>query len=159
MQKFNIPTPSQGFYTVTNILSTEQCSHIVDWIPEEGTDGWTGLVHEKQEISPEYAEYIPRRYRCDEKMKEYISEQTGFPSPIMWICKYLEGEGCETHVDSTNVVNIKLNNDYTGGDLILKDRFPIDELGVGDAVVFNKTIRHRVKPVTTGIRYSLIIAI
>ena len=63
MQKFNIPTPSQGFYTVTNILSTEQCSHIVDWIPEEGTDGWTGLVHEKQEISPEYTEYIPRRYR------------------------------------------------------------------------------------------------
>jgi hypothetical protein len=54
-------------------------------------------------------------------------------------------------------VLISLNNDYTGGDLILFDDEKI-ELNAGDAVVFpsNFLYPHRITPITKGIRYSCV---
>ena len=55
---------------------------------------------------------------------------------------------------------IQLNNDYTGGDLQMKIDEKEDNItfenGIGNLFVFLSEINHRVTPVDSGIRYSLV---
>ena len=53
----------------------------------------------------------------------------------------------------TNI--ILLNDNFEGGEFELKDYGSI-ELNIGDCLNFKSTLDHRVKPVTKGIRYSLV---
>ena len=53
----------------------------------------------------------------------------------------------------TNI--ILLNDNFEGGEFELKD-YGIIKLNIGDCLNFKSALKHRVKPVTKGIRYSLV---
>jgi PKHD-type hydroxylase len=56
-------------------------------------------------------------------------------------------------------VVIQLNNDYTGGELLYKnidDDVIIFERGCGNMFIFNSKIEHKVNPINTGVRYSIV---
>lgn len=81
--------------------------------------------------------------------------------------KYDVGEYYDWHTDSDNQnkhrycsIVIQLNDDYEGGDLEFKNinenetlRF---ERGAGNLFIFFSDILHRVTPITSGVRYSLV---
>ena len=70
------------------------------------------------------------------------------------------------HTDSSDVLSdrycsmvIQLNDEYTGGELEIKDNDNNEitlEKGLGNLFLFYSYIIHRVKPVTYGARYSLV---
>jgi PKHD-type hydroxylase len=71
------------------------------------------------------------------------------------------------HEDSAEGVNqerycsmvIQLNEEYTGGELQIKDKDDNEitlEKGLGNLFLFYSHLTHRVKPITTGTRYSLV---
>ena len=72
------------------------------------------------------------------------------------------------HTDSTGFdyyakrfcsVVIQLNNEYDGGELLYKDHNnDVVEFkkGVGNLFIFNSSISHKVKPIISGERYSLV---
>jgi PKHD-type hydroxylase len=70
------------------------------------------------------------------------------------------------HVDSTNDVYpdryysaiVLLNDEYSGGDLeiIESNQKTIIEKNIGNLILFPSSYRHRVSPVLTGKRYSLV---
>jgi PKHD-type hydroxylase len=80
--------------------------------------------------------------------------------------KYGVGDYYDWHTDSDNnfeyrfcSVVIQLNDDYTGGVLELKktdDTIYQFEEGTGNLFIFLSNMLHRVTPVETGIRYSLV---
>jgi len=81
--------------------------------------------------------------------------------------EYKEGEFYDWHVDSTSLVErerfvsivIQLNDTYSGGHLEIKNTkaelIPIENK-IGSLYVFNSRLLHRVSPVESGIRYSLV---
>jgi len=82
--------------------------------------------------------------------------------------KYDVGEHYDWHTDSDNSslfknrfcsIVIQLNNDYTGGNLEYKDATNVIhefERGIGNLFIFYSALEHRVVPVETGVRYSLV---
>lgn len=50
---------------------------------------------------------------------------------------------------------VLLNDSFTGGEMEF-DSFGIMNMSVGDAVSFDPYIRHQVRPITSGVRYSLV---
>ena len=81
--------------------------------------------------------------------------------------KYKEGDYFDWHTDSTDTVYrdrftsivIQLNNEYVGGVLEIKnlkgELVPIENK-IGTLYIFNSRLVHRVTPVETGVRYSLV---
>ena len=54
---------------------------------------------------------------------------------------------------------IQLNEEYTAGELLYEDinkNVITFKSGVGNMFIFNSNIQHKVNPITTGIRYSLV---
>ena len=81
--------------------------------------------------------------------------------------EYKEGEYFDWHTDSTDTVYrdrftsivIQLNNEYTNGILEIKNlkgELVLIENKIGTLYIFNSRLLHRVTPVTTGTRYSLV---
>ena len=50
---------------------------------------------------------------------------------------------------------VLLNDSFTGGEMEF-DTFGIMNMSVGDVVSFDPYIRHQIRPVTSGVRYSLV---
>ena len=70
-----------------------------------------------------------------------------------------EDSGNENEVFSTRYCSmvIQLNDEYTGGELQIKDKDGNEitlEKGLGNLFIFYSHLTHRVKPITTGTRYS-----
>jgi len=80
----------------------------------------------------------------------------------MAVIKYLEGDCFPRHIDRDKNyelnrdflynVNLKLNDEYEGGEFFLKDNLFYAE--VGDVYHYKSTEFHEVKPITKGIRYT-----
>ena len=70
------------------------------------------------------------------------------------------------HTDSDAIMKerycsmvIQLNDEYTGGELQIKDKDDNEitlEKGLGNLFIFYSHLTHRVKPIITGTRYSLV---
>ena len=70
--------------------------------------------------------------------------------------KYTKGDHFDWHEDynQINTIVILLNDDFEGGEFEVKDTEPLN-LKTGDCVMIPSLVSHRVKPITSGIRYSL----
>jgi Rps23 Pro-64 3,4-dihydroxylase Tpa1-like proline 4-hydroxylase len=77
------------------------------------------------------------------------------------VLKYIEGDYFPRHIDRGETgfnrdflynINLKLNDDYEGGDFLLNDKVFVAE--VGDVYHYKSTEFHEVKPITKGIRYT-----
>jgi PKHD-type hydroxylase len=107
--------------------------------------------------------------RLKNKLKNSFSingvEVTGLGS--FQFTEYKEGEYFDWHVDSTDKVFtnrfvsivIQLNDNYTDGLLEIKnikgENVPIENK-IGTLYIFNSKLVHRVTPVKSGVRYSLV---
>lgn len=83
--------------------------------------------------------------------------------------EYKIGEYYDWHTDSSNAegykdrycsIVIQINGGYEGGYLQIKEdggenSIQIDH-GIGNLIIFYSNLRHRVMPVTSGVRYSLV---
>lgn len=88
-------------------------------------------------------------------------------NPPFFINRYGEGYFFNLHSDvggkndpnyerlKTLIINLSDENDYDGGDLVIKDRLMSKK--IGDAHFFNSNIEHELKKITRGIRYSLVL--
>ena len=71
--------------------------------------------------------------------------------------KYTKGDHFDWHEDynQINTIVILLNDDFEGGEFEVKDHNQPLNLKTGDCVMIPSLVSHRVKPITSGIRYSL----
>lgn len=88
-------------------------------------------------------------------------------NPSFYINRYSEDYFFDTHVDmggkndpkyerlKTLIINLSDENEYSGGELIIKDKLMSKK--IGDAHFFDSNIRHELKKITNGIRYSLVL--
>jgi PKHD-type hydroxylase len=86
--------------------------------------------------------------------------------------EYSQGDFYDWHTDSINhdielsnkrycSIVIQLNNEYEGGDLEMKPFNEVENImvfkrGIGNLFIFLSDIEHRVSPVTTGVRHSIV---
>ncbi len=162
-------------FTIDNFLSKEECTDILTKYKKE-------LELKPAEISGKNVSdvrkssvaFIDNIQSVDEKLKIQLKkliqikgfEVTGL-GPYQFT-EYKSGEYYNWHTDSDNdefkhrfcSIVIQLNDEYEGGYLQLKDEsgdntIQLDK-GVGRMYIFYSNIRHRVMPVTSGVRYSLV---
>ena len=71
--------------------------------------------------------------------------------------EYIKGQFFKWHNDGQKIKShiILLNDDFTGGELEFEDNDDLN-LGTGDCVSYNSFLNHRVKEVTSGVRYSIV---
>ena len=73
--------------------------------------------------------------------------------------KWHEDSSSDMHTERYCSMVIQLNDEYEGGELQIKDKDNTEitlEKGLGNLFLFYSHITHRVKPVTSGTRYSLV---
>jgi len=162
-----------------NFLSTEECDSILNKCKEELTlsdakvygddvNNPTNKTNRKSSIGW-ISDLGFLNERLINKLKETFHingmEVTGLSG--FQFTEYKESEYFDWHVDSTDKVFtdrfvsivIQLNNKYTGGILEIKnlkgELVPIENK-IGTLYIFNSRLVHRVTPIETGIRYSLV---
>jgi hypothetical protein len=98
------------------------------------------------------------------KIIKYGKEKLGLSilNVNLGVIKYLVGDSYPRHIDRNQEIefnkdfvyniNLKLNDEYEGGEFFLNDELLIAE--VGDVYHYKSTQYHEVKPITNGIRYS-----
>lgn len=107
--------------------------------------------------------------RVIEKIREVNTRYYGFLLQQLTDFQVLEYENTgfyDTHVDigtgetSRRKLSLVLfltpRDEYEGGELILKPNFPALPQTLGSAVVFPSYIPHQIKPVTKGVRHTMV---
>jgi predicted 2-oxoglutarate/Fe(II)-dependent dioxygenase YbiX len=160
-------------HTIKNFLSNEECSDILlkykaelKLKPAQVAAG----VTDKRKSSVAFVDEIEV---IDERLKNLLKnliqikgfEVTGL-GPYQFT-EYKIGQFYDWHTDTNEEykhrfcsIVIQLNDEYEGGYLQLKDEsgdntIQLDK-GIGTMYIFYSNIRHRVMPVTNGVRYSLV---
>lgn len=169
----------ERLHTFTNFLSKEECNSILEKYklelnlrPAEVQFNGEKVVNNKRKSSIAFIDNI---YEIDERLKNTLKnliqlkgyEVTGL-GPYQFT-EYKIGEYYDWHTDSSTEpdykdrfcsIVIQLNDTYDGGYLQLKDEsgdntIQLDK-GIGTMYIFYSNIRHRVLPITNGVRYSLV---
>lgn len=163
-------------HTIENFLSNDECLNILTKYKSElklipaKVAGMETTDKRKSSVA-----FINNIENVDERLKTYLKnliqikgfEVTGL-GPYQFT-EYKVGEYYDWHTDSSKdgeykdrfcSIVIQLNDEYEGGYLQLKDEsgdntIQLDK-GVGTMYIFYSNIRHRVMPVTSGTRYSLV---
>ncbi len=164
-------------HTIKNFLTDVECSDILKKYKTElqlkPAEIANGGIDNRRKSSVGFIsniESIDNRLR--DTLKNLIQikgfEVTGL-GPYQFT-EYKVGEYYDWHTDSSPTddlykdrfcsIVIQLNDTYDGGYLQLKDEsgdntIQLDK-GIGTMYIFYSNIRHRVMPVTDGIRYSLV---
>lgn len=160
-------------HTIKNFLSNDDCTYILNKFKAE-LELKPGMVAagdtEKRKSSVAFVDNINL---VDDKLKAVLKtliqikgfEVTGL-GPYQFT-EYKMGQFYDWHTDTNEEykhrfcsIVIQLNDEYEGGYLQLKDEsgdntIQLDK-GVGTMYIFYSNIRHRVMPVTSGTRYSLV---
>jgi PKHD-type hydroxylase len=164
-------------HTIKNFLTHNECSDILNKYKTElqlkPAEIANGGIDNRRKSSVGFIsniESIDNRLR--DTLKNLIQikgfEVTGL-GPYQFT-EYKVGEYYDWHIDSSPTddlykdrfcsIVIQLNDSYDGGYLQLKDEsgdntIQLDK-GIGTMYIFYSNIRHRVMPVTSGVRYSLV---
>ena len=102
-----------------------------------------------------------------DKVKEHVENIKGYEPSLdsFQFTKYEKGDFFDWHADSNDTVFkdrfytivLQLNDEYMDGEFQLLTNKEITlEKGVGNLFIFPSEVVHRVKPITSGIRYSLV---
>ena len=162
-----------------NFLSTEECDNILNKCKEElilsdakvyGNDSNNTSTKINRKSSVGWVSDLGfLNERLTNKLKETFTingmEVTGLGD--YQFTEYKEGEYFDWHTDSTTTIYkdrftsivIQLNDTYEGGVLEIKnlkgELVPIENK-IGTLYIFNSRLTHRVTPVVSGVRYSLV---
>lgn len=168
-----------NYFTIKNFLSTEETKKLLNFskknlLLKPGKVGNNELNEKRRKSSIAFINYDNIYPFFKERLIVQISEkiklkgyEINFENEPFQFTEYKKGEYYDWHTDSDSLnsirycsIVIQLNDKYTGGDLemSLKDSDEIIkfENGIGNLFVFLSSIWHRVTPVTTGTRYSLV---
>jgi predicted 2-oxoglutarate/Fe(II)-dependent dioxygenase YbiX len=168
------------YTTIQNFLSKEECDEILNFslnnlelkVALVGGNDTPDLKSRKSNVAffdykekfPTLTDRILNVIQSDYKFNGYTLE---FNNRFQFT-QYKAEDFYDWHTDHTTnkfgknrvcSMVIQLNEDYSGGELQLKDRNNkiIDlEKGIGNLYIFLSDIEHRVNVVETGVRYSLV---
>lgn len=164
----------QKLFTIDNFLSEEECSNILIKYKTELELKPAQVVGGHFKARKSSVAFIDNIDLVDNKLKNILKstiqikgyEVTGLGA--YQFTEYKIGEFYDWHTDSDKEIYkerfcsivIQLNDEYEGGYLQLKDEsgdntIQLDK-GIGTMYIFYSNIRHRVMPVTSGVRYSLV---
>lgn len=141
-------------------LSLKQCKYLIDLA--ESTNSWVDV---KQEGNTSYQTIKNLNVSGDIEsiVKKYCSDVLGLTVTKinLGILKYKKGDAFARHFDFGTYefnqdfiynINVKLNDDYIGGEFYLDDE-PYNK-PVGELYHYKSTKYHEVKEIKSGIRYS-----
>ena len=174
----------ENYFTINNLLSKEECDTIIKYSIDnfklqDAMIGSKNGVGEKDELSRKSSivfidindKFPFVKQRILEQITKYIKVKgyhINFENTFYQFTEYKEGEFYNWHTDSTEEgplserycsIVIQLNDDYSGGELQLKDDntdIITFQKGIGNLFVFLSSILHKVEPVVNGTRYSLV---
>jgi predicted 2-oxoglutarate/Fe(II)-dependent dioxygenase YbiX len=167
------------FHIIKNFLTEEECFNILvkykselKLKPAEIAKMGGNTISDKRRSSIAFIDSIKT---IDERLNNILKntiqikgfEVTGL-GPYQFT-EYKVGEHYDWHTDSSPIgdeykgrfcsIVIQINDEYDGGYLQLKDEngdnIQLDK-GTGNMYIFYSNITHRVVPVTSGVRYSLV---
>ena len=161
-----------------NALSKEQCDFLISLAKNKWDKGTTTLNPKDSGRKSDIC------WISDKNIKQQITEYYWAANETaQWdfdikdiediqIARYRKGEYYNWHVDGNGIrsapnspghvrkisMSILLNDDYTGGELEIKEDGRNSEMPntIGTIIVFPSYFTHRVKPVKKGTRYSLV---
>jgi hypothetical protein len=156
------------------IFSEEECNSIIALADKfqfpkfRWGDYWdmSNPILDEFLVQPECSVFLnhdQRKYFL-EKFKPF--KLKSFPKRIK-ILKYTEGIGMKMHIDNRGTdgklksicVQLSPSINYEGGNLgfLLNNKIVEASREVGNSIMFSCSVRHRISPVTTGVRYSVVI--
>ena len=109
--------------------------------------------------------YIKPNHIIHSELSKFASQFGNYDCEIVQVITYKEGNYYKWHQDGSGSGYRKLSfisilnppNEYDGGELEIEGidlpEYAYDPLSI---IVFNPALRHRVKPITRGIRHSLV---
>ena len=143
----------------TKLFSKEECDGIIQYC--EDIDKWDIVVGEG--LSYKIVLY-PSQGNTSEKIIKYVEDNLKLKvlNPNIAVIKYFEGDFFGRHYDRKPSsefnkdflynVNLRLNDNYEGGQFYLRDEPFYAE--VGDVYHYKSSDWHEVKPVTNGVKYT-----
>ena len=164
----------EKYWEIKNFLSNDECIDILKKYKSELSLKPAQVKNGDSKVRKSSVAFIPSIESINQKLKDVLKsliqikgyEVTGI-GPYQFT-EYKIGEFYNWHTDSDvdeyknrfcSIV-IQLNDEYEGGYLQLKDESGNNtiqlEKGIGKMYIFYSNIRHRVMPVTSGTRYSLV---
>ena len=161
-------------FTIPNFLSSQECNEVIAKCKSElelkqAALGKSKEVHSKQRKSS--IAFIKDLGSVNTRLTEILISNInlrGFNASGLGRFQFTEykiGEYYDWHTDSGLTFPdriystvIQLNDTYTEGELEVKEGTEVKTLtkGIGSLYVFPSNYIHRVKPISTGIRYSLV---
>ena len=161
---------------INNFLSIEECESILDYSLSnlelkkgqvKMDDGFKVDLHRESNIA--FDQYLQFPYLMD-RIRALVSDtikikgfDINFENKKFQFTEYKSGGYYDWHIDNAgNLPNdrycsivIELNDNYEGGELQFKN-IDIKKYTTGTLYMFPSDMYHRVTPVITGIRYSLV---
>lgn len=137
------------------VFTKNECNEIIEFSEKEKK--WIDKSHYQISL------FQPNEY-ISNKIINYVKTHIGLSilNVNLGVIKYLVGGSYPRHIDrNKNIefnkdfvynINLKLNDDYEGGNFFLNDELFFAE--VGDLYHYKSTQYHEVKPITKGIRYT-----
>ena len=167
-----------NYITIPNFLSKKECEDLLQFsLTKElkpALVGGSKMVNLKSRKSNVFFyDYNLDFPNLNEKLIEVFKKEVNvkgynidFTNNNFQFTQYTTDGYYNWHTDSDAVTKerycsmvIQLNDEYTGGELQIKDKDSNEitlEKGVGNLFIFYSHLTHRVKPITTGTRYSLV---
>jgi PKHD-type hydroxylase len=167
-----------NYNTIPNFLSKKECEDLLQFsLTKElkpalvGDSEMVNLKSRKSNVF--FYDYSLDFPNLNEKLIEIFKKEVNvkgynidFTNNMFQFTEYTTDGYYHWHTDSDAVMKerycsmvIQLNEEYTGGELQIKDADDNEitlEKGLGNFFLFYSHLTHRVKPITTGTRYSLV---
>jgi hypothetical protein len=143
------------------LFTKNECSDIIKFCEEQNK--WEQPPLYGYEPHYQIYSFQPEKY-ISNKIINYGKEHLGLSifNVNLGVIRYSVGDYFHRHIDRNPNdkfnkdfvfnINLKLNDDYEGGEFFLNDKLFVAE--VGDVYHYKSTEYHEVKPITGGIRYT-----
>jgi PKHD-type hydroxylase len=170
-----------NYTTIPNLLSKKECEDLLQFsltkeLKPAGVGGPNMLDLKSRKSNVFFYDYSLNFPNLNEKLINIFKKEVNvkgyvidFTNNMFQFTEYTKDGYYNWHEDSGNEdevfskrycsMVIQLNDEYTGGELQIKDKDGNEitlEKGLGNLFIFYSHLTHRVKPITTGTRYSLV---
>lgn len=158
-------------FTISDFLSKDECFRLLLKFKTQYSLKTAEVTGDNSNIRSSSIAFIESISEIDEKLKSILKEKIhlkGYDVTKLnkyQFTEYKEGEYYDWHVDSNKDIYsdryysivIQLNDEYDGGELELKDYITTNiPKKIGTLCMFPSNKLHRVTPVISGVRYSLV---
>jgi predicted 2-oxoglutarate/Fe(II)-dependent dioxygenase YbiX len=153
---------------IEKLFTIDECSEIVKFI--ESKSEWV-YIHNQYDDGQTFSQYFYMDLNDNDlvinKFKNYVKERFNFKLDTIniHVIKYLEGYKFDRHIDRVEHreknkdfvfnINVVLNDEFEGGEFWLDDKLLVGNTP-GMVYYYNSDQWHEVKPVTKGVRYSML---